>query len=197
MAAAPGVVAAVERAPPPSPALAPAHEAEPALAPAPALEPAPEPEPEPVAAAVPVAVVAAPVPSAALAARERGTAGDGAARKGDRRERRSTRSRRSRRTLAAVTASPEAGPGSARQAYERGNALLIRGDAAGAIEAYGRAVSADTKDPAGYRGLGLSHAQLGQTVEALRWLRQYLKMAPEAPDRHLIARRIRFLAALP
>ena len=53
------------------------------------------------------------------------------------------------------------------------------------------------KAAAGYRGLGLASAQLGKRTEAVRYLRAYLKHAPNAEDRAIIIGRISLLQTLP
>jgi hypothetical protein len=83
--------------------------------------------------------------------------------------------------------------GAAREAYERGNASLLSGDTAGALQAYKEAISRDPEDPSGYRGLGLAYAERGDRAAAIRFLRAYLSIAPHAADRRLIKRRIRHL----
>jgi hypothetical protein len=80
--------------------------------------------------------------------------------------------------------------GDARASYQRGNTLLFAGDAAGAVAAYRKAVELAPADPIGYRGLGLAYEQQGGTAAAIRALRKYLKLAPGAADREIIARRI-------
>jgi tetratricopeptide (TPR) repeat protein len=96
-----------------------------------------------------------------------------------------------RQTQVAVRAARTPAPaGDPRATYERGNALLFSGDAAGAVAAYREAVQLAPADPIGYRGLGLAYEQLGQTAAASRALRRYLKLAPGAADRAIISRRI-------
>jgi hypothetical protein len=113
-----------------------------------------------------------------------------------------------RRTVARASAAAEPGtPTSAtddsdkmarvRDAYREGNERLFKGDAAGAITAYEEMVRLNPKDPAGYRGLGLASAQLGKRTEAVRYLRAYLKHAPNADDRGIIISRISLLQTLP
>ena len=76
--------------------------------------------------------------------------------------------------VAARAARTPAAAGDPRATYERGNALLFSGDAAGAVAAYREAVQLAPADPIGYRGLGLAYEQLGQTKAASRALRRYL-----------------------
>jgi tetratricopeptide (TPR) repeat protein len=85
----------------------------------------------------------------------------------------------------------------ARAAYQRGNARLLSGDLDGAIQAYGEAVRLNPTDPAGYRGLGLAHAEKGNKANAIRHFRQYLRLAPNAPDAPLITRRMNLLGRTP
>jgi hypothetical protein len=82
-----------------------------------------------------------------------------------------------------------------RPLYEKGNALLFSGDAKGAIAAYREAVHEAPSDPIGFRGLGLAYELQGETVPAIKALRRYLKLAPDAPDRAIIHRRIDRLRA--
>jgi tetratricopeptide (TPR) repeat protein len=99
--------------------------------------------------------------------------------------------RGARPTQLAVRGAPAASAdGDARATYERGNALLFAGDAAGAVAAYRKAVELAPADPIGYRGLGLAYEQQGQAPAAIRALRKYLKLAPGAADREIISRRI-------
>ncbi len=110
-----------------------------------------------------------------------------------------------RRTIARASASEHASSDTddsarmarARDAYREGNERLFSGDAAGAITAYEEMVRLSPKDPAGYRGLGLASAQLGKRTEAVRYLRMYLKHAPNADDRGIIISRISLLQTLP
>jgi tetratricopeptide (TPR) repeat protein len=96
-----------------------------------------------------------------------------------------------RRTEVASRATPSpADDGEARASYQRGNALLFAGDAAGAVAAYRKAVELAPADPIGYRGLGLAYEQQGETGAAARALHKYLKLAPGAADREIISRRI-------
>ena len=110
------------------------------------------------------------------------------------REARVAKADRKPRTLAAAkrtpTPSAPAERGDPRPPYERGNALLFAGDAAGAIAAYREAVNDAPTDPIGYRGLGLAYEQKGETASAIRALHKYLKLAPRAADRTIISRRI-------
>ena len=109
--------------------------------------------------------------------------------KHDKRARHEQRS--SRRTELASRSTPApADHDDARASYARGNALLFSGDAAGAVAAYQKAVELAPADPIGYRGLGLAYEQQGGTRAAIRALRKYLKLAPGAADREIIARRI-------
>jgi Flp pilus assembly protein TadD len=77
-----------------------------------------------------------------------------------------------------------------RPPYDRGNALLFAGDAKGAIAAYREAVKSAPTEPIGFRGLGLAYEHEGETGAALRAFKRYLKLAPAAPDREIIQRRI-------
>jgi hypothetical protein len=77
-----------------------------------------------------------------------------------------------------------------RPPYEHGNTLLLSGDSKGALAAYREAVKTAPSDPIGFRGLGLAYEQQGEAALAIRALRRYLKLAPDAPDRELIAKRI-------
>jgi hypothetical protein len=85
----------------------------------------------------------------------------------------------------------------AREAYREGNERLFHGDAAGAITSYEEMMRLNPKDPGGYRGMGLASAQLGKRTEAVRYLRAYLKHAPNADDRGIIISRISLLQTLP
>jgi tetratricopeptide (TPR) repeat protein len=77
--------------------------------------------------------------------------------------------------------------------YKSGSALLLSGDAPAAAEAYLNALRTDPKGAAGYRGLGLAYAEMGNSAAAIRYLRHYLKLAGSAPDRNLIVKRVRLM----
>jgi hypothetical protein len=81
-----------------------------------------------------------------------------------------------------------------RPSYERGNAALLAGDGKGAIAAYRDAVKTAPSDPIGFRGLGLAYEHEGETALAVKALRRYLKLAPDADDRAIISRRLDRLA---
>jgi tetratricopeptide (TPR) repeat protein len=185
---------ATERRTPPAADVAPpatATPTDPAPAPAPSpigqirqplLQPPADPDPpaapeETPAAAVPVAPRVDDAEPAVATARAVET----------RRRRHPRRGRQAAATAAVVST------GAGRVAYDRGNQRLFSGDSAGAIAAYREAIVQDPREAAGYRGLGLAHAERGERAEALRYLKQYLKMAPRAPDRSLITKRMRHL----
>jgi hypothetical protein len=108
-----------------------------------------------------------------------------------RHEVRGTKAARHRALAKHTTAGAAAADGAdPRATYERGNALLFAGNAAGAVAAYREAVRLAPADPIGYRGLGLAYEQTGDTAAAVRALQKYLKLAPSAPDRAIISRRI-------
>jgi hypothetical protein len=90
---------------------------------------------------------------------------------------------------------PATDKGDPRPLYEKGNALLFSGDAKGATVAYREAVHLAPNDPIGFRGLGLAYETQGETASALRAFKRYLKLAPDAPDRAIIQRRIDRLRA--
>jgi Flp pilus assembly protein TadD len=113
-----------------------------------------------------------------------------------------------RRTVARASAAEASGTSTAptddsdkmaraRDAYREGNERLFHGDAAGAITSYEEMMRLNPKDPGGYRGMGLASAQLGKRTEAVRYLRAYLKHAPNADDRGIIIGRISLLQTLP
>ncbi|HEX7507717.1 MAG TPA: tetratricopeptide repeat protein, partial [Polyangia bacterium] len=78
----------------------------------------------------------------------------------------------------------------ANEAYQRGNAKLFQGNSGEAIAAYDQALRLNPKDPAIHRGLGLAYAQSGNSAEAIKHLKLYLKAAPKATDRAIIEKRI-------
>jgi Flp pilus assembly protein TadD len=94
-----------------------------------------------------------------------------------------------------TTATPERGD--PRPHYERGNALLFAGDSKGAIAAYREAIRAAPADASAFRGLGLAYEQQSEPVFAARALRRYLKLAPNAPDHEIVARRLERLSHAP
>jgi serine/threonine-protein kinase len=73
-------------------------------------------------------------------------------------------------------------------------AALVRGRLDAAHVEYARAVKLAPGEPAGYRGLGLVAARLGENREARAALGKYLVLAPRAPDAAAIRKR---LVALP
>ena len=94
-----------------------------------------------------------------------------------------------RRALA-MKAKPAGDRAGARAAYQRGNDLLLTGNAAGAVDAYQEAVRLAPSDPVGYRGLGLAYEKEGKNKEAIAALVSYLKLSRHAHDREVIARRL-------
>ena len=138
---------------------------------------------------------AAPEPDTHVRSKHRATAHQRRYAKNERHAKHEKHARRERRSarptqLASRGAPAPAAEGEARATYERGNAQLFAGDAAGAVSTYRKAVELAPSDPIGYRGLGLAYEQQGDTAAAIRALRKYLKLAPGAPDRAIISRRI-------
>jgi hypothetical protein len=124
-------------------------------------------------------------------ARERRAAHEGK----DHRTRGSSKKRGREVALDSAPAPAPAGDDSAaRSAYAKGNRLLLTGDTGGAISAYEEATRLAPASPVGYRGLGLAYEKQGNSAEAARAFRQYLKLAPGAEDRALIAERLHRLA---
>ena len=78
----------------------------------------------------------------------------------------------------------------ANDAYQRGNTKLFKGDTPGAIIDFNLALRLNPRDPAIHRGLGLAYAQAGNSADAAKHLKAYLKAAPKANDRATIERRI-------
>jgi hypothetical protein len=83
----------------------------------------------------------------------------------------------------------------ARGAYDAGNQALFAGDSAAAIRAYRQVLGYAPTYAAGFRGLGLAHAQQGDIGAAVMALRTYLTLAPHARDVALIKKRIAILQA--
>lgn len=83
----------------------------------------------------------------------------------------------------------------ANEAYQRGNAKLFQGNTADAITEFNQALRLNPKDPAIHRGLGLAYAQSGNSAEAVKHLKAYLKAAPKANDRAMVEKRIDQLRA--
>jgi hypothetical protein len=81
----------------------------------------------------------------------------------------------------------------ARVAYDAGNQALFAGDSAAAIRAYRQVLGCVPTYAAGFRGLGLAHAQRGDIGAAVMALRTYLSLAPHARDVALIKKRIAIL----
>lgn len=82
----------------------------------------------------------------------------------------------------------------AAEAFKRGNAKLLSGALPEAIAAFSEAIKLNPKDAQSQRGLGLAYAQSGKAPLAVRHLKLYLKVAPGAPDRALIEKRIEQLS---
>ncbi|MCX5742484.1 MAG: tetratricopeptide repeat protein, partial [Proteobacteria bacterium] len=80
--------------------------------------------------------------------------------------------------------------GRARAAYGAGNRRLFAGDPGGAIRAYHQALAAYPGYVAGYRGLGLAYAQLGDKGKAMTAFQTYVNLVPRARDVGLIKKRI-------
>ncbi len=76
----------------------------------------------------------------------------------------------------------------AQAAYKTGNQKLYAGDANGAIIAYRQVIAMGSAS--GYRGLGLSYAQQGDTANAIAAFKKYLQMSPKAADAAVIKRRL-------
>lgn len=78
----------------------------------------------------------------------------------------------------------------ANEAYQHGNEKLFKGNTAEAISEFNQALKLNPKDPAIHRGLGLAYAQSGNSAEAVKHLKAYLKAAPKANDRAMVEKRI-------
>jgi hypothetical protein len=169
----PPVVAVKPPEPPPQPV---------APAPPPKEEPPPPPEPK-----QPVRVARAEEPSAEEPAPRR---------------RRSANKRAASSEIAPARSTPEPRDDSAaieraKDAYKRGNEKLFSGNSSAAVAAYKESLSIYPGYAAGYRGLGLAYAQSGQTAEAIKALKTYVKNAPTAHDVPLIRQRIERLEKSP
>jgi len=79
------------------------------------------------------------------------------------------------------------------EAYQRGNTKMFQGKTAEAIAEFNQALALNPSDPSIHRGLGLAYAQSGQSQEAAKHLRLYLKASPRANDRAVIQKRIKEL----
>jgi len=114
---------------------------------------------------------------------------------------RHTKAPRARKIAMAKTTAKTSAPSApaaradARPAYERGNAALLAGDGKAAIAAYREAVKSAPSDPIGFRGLGLAYEHEGENAAAIKALRRYLKLAPDAADQAIISRRLDRLSA--
>jgi len=147
--------------------------AEPAVEP-PVAEPPPEPAPAPVAAVAPAPVRRRPN---TLGGKQVVLEYDTPARE----------------TPKTVARNDAAAIGAARISYSSGNHRLFKGDADGAIRNYRQALAIYPGYVAGYRGLGLAYAQKGDTANALKALRTYVRAVPNAKDAALIKKRIAIL----
>ncbi len=171
--------------PPANPAPVAAQPAKPAEAKpeAPAPEKAAPPAAQPVVAAKPVEAV---VPAADKAKVDRRPAPAPAA------ERPSAFDEPAPQKKAVEAAAPSGGDKVqlAAEAFQRGNAKLLSGALPEAIAAFSEAIKLNPKDAQSERGLGLAYAESGNTAQAVRHLKLYLKAVPGAPDRALIEKRI-------
>jgi serine/threonine protein kinase len=79
------------------------------------------------------------------------------------------------------------------QAMQQALAALVRGRLATARDSYAEAVRLAPREAAGFRGLGLVSARLGQNAEARRALQRYLTLSPHAGDAEAIGDRLREL----
>ena len=94
-------------------------------------------------------------------------------------------------------ATPEEDSGAvakARAAYSAGNKRLFAGDAEGAVKAYQQALADYPGYVAGYRGLGLAYAQMGDKLKAMSAFHLYLSAVPGAKDAPLIKKRLSALS---
>ncbi len=81
-------------------------------------------------------------------------------------------------------------------AMREGLAALVRGQLGAARERYLEAVRIDAREPAGFRGLGLVAARLGDRQQANTALVRYLALAPHASDAAAIRERIAGLSSV-
>jgi eukaryotic-like serine/threonine-protein kinase len=93
--------------------------------------------------------------------------------------------------------SPDDSHGSERSAamsaellYKEGLQLFVQGRSVEAISSYRSAIRRDPSFAAAHRALGLALERTGDTAEAVKALRHYLKLAPHAADAGQIRRRI-------
>jgi ABC transport system ATP-binding/permease protein len=95
-----------------------------------------------------------------------------------------------RKELGKAIASPQAPPPAitaapakdAESLYNEGKAALTGGDLQGAINHFGECVQIDANYARCYRALGIAYAKSGNGAKAARYYKQYLKVAPDAPD---------------
>jgi hypothetical protein len=83
----------------------------------------------------------------------------------------------------------------AKAAYDLGTKRLIAGDTIGAVRAYLEAVTAQPTLAVAHRQLGLAYERAGDKANAMKSLRQYLRLAPREKDSQTIRERIRQLQA--
>ncbi|MCE9583627.1 MAG: tetratricopeptide repeat protein [Planctomycetes bacterium] len=75
-------------------------------------------------------------------------------------------------------------PAAAHKAVDEGDAARAKGDLAGALEAYDRAVAADSASPSGWHHRGLVRRQDGKLAEAIADLERAVELDPAAPGPH-------------
>ncbi len=78
----------------------------------------------------------------------------------------------------------------ARASYKKGNAALFAGRPDDAVNLYQQSLHEYPGYVAGYRGLGLAYAEQGQTADAIKALKNYVKNASGAKDLGIIKKRI-------
>jgi len=163
---------APKEAPPPTPAAQPAAPTTPA---APPTEPPVAKEAEPEAAK---AAVAAPAPSHAHKKHEHephAAAPKAAAAP----------------AAVAPTAAPPAAPKPApKSPLAEGESLFKSGDVEGALAKYQEAARANPSDPKAQKMIGKCYNRLGQHDRAVPYLKKYLELAPDAPDKAFIQAQI-------
>src|SRR4029079_10360640 len=94
---------------------------------------------------------------------------------------------------AAKKEKPRAPTQSADELYKDGTKLFLNGHLAEAKEKYEASLAQTSRYPAAHRGLGFVYQRLGDRAKALKHLRRYLDLSPNARDAAEVKKKIESL----